>query len=281
MNWCKKMIASAIPVVDKVEHVFRNHIPDVTNGLFPTVLRKVKISTTFFYSEKVTMVERWSFTSSWYFYIIILWDHGVDLVLTPGKWGSKVLAPSLLLDSIGIGWEFCTCTSMLGSILWTHRTLSDCFPNIKLLPPPTLYPLCIFWASGYLFLHLIMKFWNISRIVFPSASCLTSSLFSWPSPMLEAERAGYLHLKPTVKGNGAIFSSNKANSLSFLTKGSVELEFSMGLREIRSSGRLEGQGLPQTPWGTESCSVAEAATPVSQAFVISPGCFLPLPIYCP
>lgn len=31
VNQCKKMIASASPVVDKVEHVFRKHIHDFTN----------------------------------------------------------------------------------------------------------------------------------------------------------------------------------------------------------------------------------------------------------
>lgn len=103
-----------------------------------------------------------------------IWDHRMDLVLRPGKWDGKVLAPSLLLDSTDIGWEFHVRTRMLTSVVlsWTPRPLSDCFPNIRLLPPPPLEPFHIFWASGYLFLHLVMKFWNISRI-FPSASCLS------------------------------------------------------------------------------------------------------------
>lgn len=99
-------------------------------------------------------------------------DHRMDLVLRPGKWDGKVLAPSFLLDSTDIGWECHVRTRMLSSILWAHRPLSDCFPNIRLLPLPPLEPFHIFWASGYLFLHLVMKFWNIFRI-FPTASCLS------------------------------------------------------------------------------------------------------------
>lgn len=122
----RKMIDIARSVVDKVELVFKKHLQHV--GVISYCLKK---SENKYHPSLLFWESQHGRKMKFHFQLVLLnnniRDHRMDLVLRPRKWDDKVLAPSFLLDSTDIGWEFHVHTRMLSSILWAHRPLSDCF----------------------------------------------------------------------------------------------------------------------------------------------------------